>query len=1081
MLRILHIAVSESRTDTDAVLSQVFSPYCASAPVSLSVSDEAELRRALCIDAKGCDLVVLTGDTVRCRKAVVSLTDARAIRPLTLTRRIAGWVHSRPGQLWVFLPDGAEKQTALLYECVLPLLPVEPEIVHTVGIYGLSAEALRERLAPFLSGGCPRCTLYRRDTEWRLRLTAGKADGEGMDRALADIRLVLGSYLYGVDCSGLPERVRELLETHSLTAAVTGMIPAPDAAGDHLLFLSKEEPVAAAAAPPDGDAGADEPSTLPLTALRVRTEGKASLGLVMQTEPSASGAVVRLSMTDGRRLWNKTLTGGDPAALATEAESALWDMTRRYLEAYPLVMAGGEPVALPEKPTDIPASPIEKEQPLLLRPVRRKSERAFRVTLVIVLCLVLCLSIGLFLYFRFFRRTPMSAFRDLEALYRTETSAQPSGEYPSAMLPQFYSLYKENNDIAGWIRLDNDQSYPVMNGFSHTDYSRSDFLGQNSSHGVPYFFPAVPRTDKNDCLIIYGNHMEDGTMFSCLAKYLDASYVRSHAVIEMNTIYRSGNWRVFSAFTLSTNDTDLNFTRTAFSDSADRLLFIHELQRRSKLNISSDAETAEELLLLTTTATASTADEQRIIVAFYRVDKPGSATVNVSLNSSAPRDTRTTFPAASTPDAVSEASSESSAEESRPSESSRPESEDGGTEFIEPSDEESDTPATTKKGTHTTATSTTAAVSTRPATQPEFSSDETEPSSSSEASSSSRSTTASATSRSTSRTTTPETGDYLPIRAGTIDESEYYPLFRLKNSATQKLFTPTTREELTLGLFYIVKMEMGSASLMKKSTEAQKAQAVASYSFVLYYCQNSGEPYTFKFPSYDPNDANDRKLYSAVASVAGIKMIYPDKPLKSQALNAMYCASSAGVTSTCHMVFTARLPYLVSVKSLYDTDTYLKTLGKDTITAQFTVKYGDILDGIGQKLDLARSEIYAEKGAVPLYATAWDGGEDGYVHQTNLYYYQNGKKTYIKGKMIRDVVNKYTSASMRSHAFTVTDYDSKTDVLTVQTRGYGHGLGMSQYGAAGYANEAGWTFDRILAHYYSITEDTPYQLVAPKF
>ena len=33
-------------------------------------------------------------------------------------------------------------------------------------------------------------------------------------------------------------------------------------------------------------------------------------------------------------------------------------------------------------------------------------------------------------------------------------------------------------------------------------------------------------------------------------------------------------------------------------------------------------------------------------------------------------------------------------------------------------------------------------------------------------------------------------------------------------------------------------------------------------------------------------------------------------------------------------------------------------------------------------------------------------------------------------------------------------------------RGWGHGVGMSQYGALGYANE-GWTYDQILAHFYS--------------
>jgi stage II sporulation protein D len=44
--------------------------------------------------------------------------------------------------------------------------------------------------------------------------------------------------------------------------------------------------------------------------------------------------------------------------------------------------------------------------------------------------------------------------------------------------------------------------------------------------------------------------------------------------------------------------------------------------------------------------------------------------------------------------------------------------------------------------------------------------------------------------------------------------------------------------------------------------------------------------------------------------------------------------------------------------------------------------------------------------------------------------------------------------------------------FVVSGRGWGHGVGMSQYGALGYANE-GWTYDQILAHYYTGAELGP--------
>ena len=199
---------------------------------------------------------------------------------------------------------------------------------------------------------------------------------------------------------------------------------------------------------------------------------------------------------------------------------------------------------------------------------------------------------------------------------------------------------------------------------------------------------------------------------------------------------------------------------------------------------------------------------------------------------------------------------------------------------------------------------------------------------------------------------------------------------------------------------------------------------------------------------------------------------------------AMYSCSSAGVSSTCNKVYTANLPYLVSVESPYDTDTYIKKYsgGSDQSTATFKITYKELLSALAEELDIASAEIYAEeKEDVPVYATSWDGGKGGYVYQTNLYYYKSGKKTYIRGKDVRDAVNSYTDLKMRSHSFEVTAYDKSSGTMTIRTKGYGHGLGLSQYGAVGYANEAGWTYDQILAHYYSITADTDYQLVAPKW
>ena len=58
-----------------------------------------------------------------------------------------------------------------------------------------------------------------------------------------------------------------------------------------------------------------------------------------------------------------------------------------------------------------------------------------------------------------------------------------------------------------------------------------------------------------------------------------------------------------------------------------------------------------------------------------------------------------------------------------------------------------------------------------------------------------------------------------------------------------------------------------------------------------------------------------------------------------------------------------------------------------------------------------------------------------------------------------------TTTTTTTAAATTTVVDESTDVVAFTGHGWGHGLGMSQWGAYGYAMH-GWTFDRILAHYY---------------
>ena len=68
-----------------------------------------------------------------------------------------------------------------------------------------------------------------------------------------------------------------------------------------------------------------------------------------------------------------------------------------------------------------------------------------------------------------------------------------------------------------------------------------------------------------------------------------------------------------------------------------------------------------------------------------------------------------------------------------------------------------------------------------------------------------------------------------------------------------------------------------------------------------------------------------------------------------------------------------------------------------------------------------------------------------------------------------------TSTTSATSSPTTVMTSPASSVVVFNGHGWGHGLGMSQWGAYGYAKH-GWTFDRILAHYYSGTTLGPAQV-----
>ncbi len=256
-----------------------------------------------------------------------------------------------------------------------------------------------------------------------------------------------------------------------------------------------------------------------------------------------------------------------------------------------------------------------------------------------------------------------------------------------------------------------------------------------------------------------------------------------------------------------------------------------------------------------------------------------------------------------------------------------------------------------------------------------------------------------------------------------------------------RLLTDGVPETVTMAAYlpYALAAEMPASF----EPEALKAQAVALRTFVLAnarhedadVCTDGGccaawldEPALRARWGMD-FDANMARIRAAVAATDGQILTYG-----GQAIQAAFHASSAGCTESSAAIWSPT-PYLVSVPTPESPDTAPGLVSAAVFTAE---ELSDALD-----LDPAGDP------AGWIEDIRLDGA--GRVAEADV-----GGRTF-SGSELR------ARLGLRSTAFTVDWVDGTGFTFTVS--GYGHGVGMSQYGAQLYAKQ-GMDYRDILAHYY---------------
>ena len=275
-----------------------------------------------------------------------------------------------------------------------------------------------------------------------------------------------------------------------------------------------------------------------------------------------------------------------------------------------------------------------------------------------------------------------------------------------------------------------------------------------------------------------------------------------------------------------------------------------------------------------------------------------------------------------------------------------------------------------------------------------------------------------------------------------------------------KVYNNKTNEVMVIDFEEYLKGVVASEMPAEFNIEALKAQGVTARTYLLYRLKKypDGQPEHMDAPictgihcqvwsSKDEliqshtegwYDKYWSKIEDAVQSTRGQILTYDGKIIEP-----LYHSTSGGITENSEDVFSAAVPYLRSVESPYEGESP-KLKGSVKIT---TSEFINKIESVYGDMDITENNL--DKKIV-----LGDVSEGGKIKTIIV------DNTEISGREIRSLFN------LNSTNFSFIQSGNEIEILTT---GYGHGVGMNQWGAEGMANE-GYNYKEILKHYYTGVE-----------
>lgn len=212
----------------------------------------------------------------------------------------------------------------------------------------------------------------------------------------------------------------------------------------------------------------------------------------------------------------------------------------------------------------------------------------------------------------------------------SSTSPDPLGTYEETFQDDgFESIdwdywLSVNPDIIGWISVPGTAiDYPIAQGNSGDPgyYLHHDANKRWDYHGAPYLTWECAEGGllHSPNALVFGHHLQDGTMFSKLSDFIDIAYLDEHTPIQIQTPTEKANLTVLAVDRVNANRETV---RIEFGTASDHDTWLASVTAESDSNLSSagfDFGSVENVVTLCTCSYSTWGNERTLVYCAIKI------------------------------------------------------------------------------------------------------------------------------------------------------------------------------------------------------------------------------------------------------------------------------------------------------------------------------------------------------------------------------------------------------------------------------------------------------------------------------